>query len=76
MSGFIEWRGTEAQQHRERMKACRERREQYPDDECDGDGSCAECEMDMVEALETRASKAARLATPNQEPEAGEGKDG
>lgn len=56
----FEWRGTEDQQHRERMKACRERRRAYPDDDCDRDGSCCECGHDMAEALETDASKARR----------------
>lgn len=57
----IEWEGTEAQQHRARMKACRERRAQWGDD-CEGDGSCEECEMDMAEAMETSASRARRFA--------------
>lgn len=52
MSNTIYWIGTEDQQHEERMKACRERREQYPDDECDNDGSCFECTVDMWEALQ------------------------
>lgn len=55
-----EWAGTEDQQHRERMKACRSRRKAYPDDDCDRDGSCYECEQDMAEALETPASKERR----------------
>ena len=50
-SQTIYWRGTEDQQHDERMKACRARREAYPDDECEQDGSCAECTHDMIEAL-------------------------
>ncbi len=64
MSQRIDWEGTEAQQQHERMKACRERCAQWGDDDCDGDGSCDECEMDMDEALETPASRARRLATP------------
>lgn len=55
-----EWRGTEDQQHRERIRACRSRRKTYPDDDCDRDGSCTECEYDMHAALETPASKARR----------------
>jgi len=56
----IEWEGTHDQEMQERMKACRARCEQYgdPDDEddCDGDGSCAECTYDMMRALETPES--------------------
>lgn len=51
MATYTYWSGTEAQQHEARMTACRERREQYPDDECDGDGSCTECTFDMQDAL-------------------------
>ena len=57
----IEWEGTEAQQLRERMTACRERRAQWGDD-CPGNGSCEECETDMALALETDTSRARRLA--------------
>lgn len=53
----IEWEGTEAQQQAERMKACRARRRQYGQDECDDrDGSCTECEMDMAWALRLAAT--------------------
>lgn len=58
----IEWEGTEGQQQQERMKACSERCAQWGDDDCDGDGSCEECGMDMAEALETPESRARRRA--------------
>lgn len=58
-----EWWGSEDRQHAERMKACRERRQQYGEDDCDDrDGSCSECEQDMAEALETAASRTRRQA--------------
>lgn len=69
MSGDeIKWRATEQQQHDYRMLACRERRALYGGD-CDGDGSCTECEIEMAEWFETRASKAARAAISHDEPE-------
>lgn len=52
----VYWIGAEDQQQVERMKACRARCAQYGDDDCDKDGSCAECEFDMTEAL--RVTKA------------------
>lgn len=61
----IEWVGTEAQQHEQRMKACRERCAEWGRD-CDGDGSCTDCEMDMAEALETPASRARYTAALSQ----------
>ncbi|WP_286880851.1 hypothetical protein [Sphingomonas sp.] len=61
MSAMIEWEGTEAEQLRERMTACRERRAQWGDD-CPGNGTCEECETDMALALETDTSRARRLA--------------
>lgn len=51
MPQTIYWIGTEDQQHEERMKACRSRRKQWPDDECDRDGKCDECSYDMMIAL-------------------------
>ena len=54
------WSGSEDEQLAERMKACRERRQQWGDDECDGDGSCDECAFDMAKALEIPESKARR----------------
>lgn len=48
----IYWRGTEDQQHAERIKACRARRKAYPELGCaDMDGSCSECSYDMAMAL-------------------------
>ena len=61
----IYWEGTEEQEHAERMKACRERRAQWGEDDCDlKDGSRSECTHDMAEALETVASKKARGIAP------------
>lgn len=50
------WMGSEDQEHRERVKACRERSKQYGPCDEEQKGSCAECEHDMARAL--RVSKA------------------
>jgi hypothetical protein len=56
----VQWQGTEDSQHAERMKACKARCQRWGD--CDeGDGSCAECDSDMAEALETTESMKRRL---------------
>lgn len=52
----IYWIGTEDEQHIARMKACKARRKEWGEDDCDEkDGSCAECEMDM--AYDLRVTK-------------------
>jgi|GEM_PF-3886605 len=56
----VHWWGTDDSQHAERMKACKARCKRWGD--CDEeDGSCAECDSDMAEALETRGSMKRRL---------------
>lgn len=56
----VQWWGAEDSQHAERMKACKARFQRWGD--CDeDDGSCAECDSDMAEALETNASMKRRL---------------
>jgi len=56
----VQWWGTEDSQHAERMNACKARCQRWGD--CDeGDGSCAECDSDMAEALETTESMKRRL---------------
>jgi hypothetical protein len=53
----IRWSGTEDEQHRERMRACRARRAQWGEDDCEEkDGSCAECAYDMAVALRARST--------------------
>ncbi|HEY5793429.1 MAG TPA: hypothetical protein VIU82_00315 [Bosea sp. (in: a-proteobacteria)] len=48
----VYWIGTEDDQHRERIKACRARCKLYGRSSCeDKDGSCDECEEDMAHAL-------------------------
>ena len=48
----IHWRGTEDQQHKARMKACRSRRKKHGQGDCpEKDGSCDECTYDMAVAL-------------------------
>lgn len=58
----IIWSGTEDEQHAVRLKVCKERCALYNDDDCDRDGSCSECDYDMAEELETRASLRRRVA--------------
>lgn len=58
----IRWQGTEDEQHAARMKVCTERCALYNDDDCDRDGSCSECDVDMALELETPASLRHRLA--------------
>ncbi|MFX4086917.1 hypothetical protein ACKU27_17645 [Sphingobium yanoikuyae] len=56
----VQWWGAEDSQHAERMRACKARFQRWGD--CDEeDGSCAECDSDMAEALETNASMKRRL---------------
>ena len=55
------WEGSDDEQHRARLRACRERLKQWGDDgECNRDGQCDDCAFDMADALETAASKAHR----------------
>lgn len=60
----IEWEGLEPALSEARLRICRERRKQWDmkDHECDGDGTCAECEIELAEEFETPASKARRSA--------------
>lgn len=70
MAVIIHWSGTEAQQHGERMKACRARRRLYGQRSCDvRDGSCAECEYDMALALAVPASVKGSLVDGLRGPE-------
>lgn len=51
-SRTIYWRGSEDEEHRERMKACKARRKQWGQASCaEKDGSCPECDHDMAVAL-------------------------
>ena len=53
----VYWMGSEEDEQRERLKACKARIAQYGDDDmCEHDGMCGECEHDMAVAL--RVSKA------------------
>lgn len=58
MSEKIYWYGTEDQQERELLKACKARCKQWGKEDCPRpDHFCAECEMDMAFALRTRDPK-------------------
>lgn len=58
MSEKIYWYGSEDQQERELLKACKARCKQWGKEDCPRpDHFCTECEMDMAFALRTRDPK-------------------
>lgn len=54
MSNMIHWSGSEDDQHRELMRACKARCKQWGKSGCPRpDHFCDECEHDMAKALRT-----------------------